>query len=172
MELIKEIFHKPGIRKNGKTIRREAVRGIIADGNKLLMIYSTKNGDFKFPGGGVAAGETYEQALVREVREECGAIVTRISGEFGKIIEYDLPIEKNFDAFCMTSLYYFCQIEAAISEQCLDPYEKDLGFQPVWVEIDEAIRTNLALLQSGSPKIPRWTRRDTYLLEVLKQRLA
>ena len=76
MELIKEIFHKPGIRKDGKTIRREAVRGIIADGKKLLMIYSTKNGDFKFPGGGVAAGETYEasagQGNSRRMRRDRG----------------------------------------------------------------------------------------------------
>jgi len=172
MELIKEIFHKPGIRKDGKTIRREAVRGIIADGKKLLMIYSAKNGDFKFPGGGVAAGETYEEALAREIREECGAILATISGEFGKIVEYDLPLEKNFDVFRMTSLYYFCQIEAAISEQSLDPYEEYLGFQPVWVEIDEAIRTNSALLQSSSRSVPRWVRRDTYLLQILGQRLT
>lgn len=51
-------------------IFREAVRGIIKHENKLLMVYSSKDGDYKFPGGGVDVGETHEEALVREIREE------------------------------------------------------------------------------------------------------
>lgn len=57
------------------------------------MIYSPKNGDYKFPGGGVDHGESFEEALIREIREECGVTVARIEREFGCVIEYDRPAE-------------------------------------------------------------------------------
>ena len=45
MRLLKELFSKDGLKLTGKTIARKAVRGIILDDRKLLMIYSYKNGD-------------------------------------------------------------------------------------------------------------------------------
>ena len=75
MELLKEINHKENLNKNGKYITRKAVRGIILDNNKVLMIYSGKNGDYKFPGGGIETDETHKEALIREVMEKCGAFV-------------------------------------------------------------------------------------------------
>lgn len=73
------------------------------------MVYSSKDGDYKFPGGGVDSGETYEEALIREIREECGAKVTNICFEFGKMVEYDVPIEKEYDVFKMIS-YTVCRL--------------------------------------------------------------
>lgn len=45
-------------------IRRTAVRGIIYDRDRLLMV-QTRLGDYKFPGGGVQENETHEEALKR-----------------------------------------------------------------------------------------------------------
>jgi 8-oxo-dGTP pyrophosphatase MutT (NUDIX family) len=94
MRLLKEIYRKSHINLTGKMIYRESVRGIIRRENEFLMVYSSKEGDYKFPGGGVDKGETYKDALIREIREECGGIVKNIHNEFGKTIEYDLPMEK------------------------------------------------------------------------------
>jgi 8-oxo-dGTP diphosphatase len=48
------------------------VCAIIKKDNQILLIHRFKNGDeyWVFPGGGVESGETWDQALVREVMEE------------------------------------------------------------------------------------------------------
>jgi 8-oxo-dGTP diphosphatase len=170
MQLLKEIIRRPGMRTAGKTISRQAVRGIIRDGQNLLMIYSTQNGDYKFPGGGVETGETHQQALTREIREECGAEVREIGQGFGKIIEYDIPAEPDYDVFKMTSFYYCCQVRQTLGAQHLDQYEQELGFMPVWVEIDQALQRNReALDHINWPSELRWTVREVTILEQIKQ---
>ncbi len=57
MKLLKEIIRKQGINFDGKTVYREAVRGVIIRNKTLLMVYSSKDGDYKFPGGGVDIGQ-------------------------------------------------------------------------------------------------------------------
>ena len=167
MRLLNEIFHQNGLNLSGKTVTREAVRGIIFDRDRLLMIFSKRNGDYKFPGGGVKKGEDYRKALIREIKEESGVDDVTIGKGFGLVIEYDLPIEKEFDLFKMTSRYYLCSIGNRMGEQQLDPYEQDLGFTARWISIELALNTNRVLLQEKFPDIPRWVRRETFILEEL-----
>ena len=119
MKLLREIFRQNGLNIEDKTIHRDAVRGIIIQHGKLLMIYSTKNGDYKFPGGGVEHGETYKNALIREIQEECGATVVHIEGAFGKVIEYNSAVEQEYDVFKMTSRYYVCHVNSEFNGQNL-----------------------------------------------------
>lgn len=171
MELLKEIFHTQNLNLRGKSVFRQAVRGIILDGSQILMVYSTRNGDYKFPGGGVKRGETNEQALVREVKEETGATVTFIVCPFGEMIEYDRPIDHRYDVFKMTSTYFVCTINGKLTAQKLDQYEEDLGFLPVWIDVDAAIQANKILMASPDHKLPRWTPRDTFVLETVRAQL-
>ena len=60
-------------------------------GRNLLMIYSANVGDYKFPGGGVDAGESHAQTLTREILEECGMSLRQIGSEIGAVIEYNIP---------------------------------------------------------------------------------
>jgi len=133
------------------------------------MIHSSNVGDYKFPGGGVAEGESHAQALCREVQEECGTSVLHIGSEIGAIIEYDIPIEKDFDVFKMTSHYYRCDVEGEFGAQKLDDYEQELGFKPVWIDIEKVIQLNKALLHSE--EIPEWLRREIFVLEYIQQNL-
>ncbi len=170
MRTLAEIDRHPLVPHDGKLICREAVRAIILRGNELLLIHSTVNGDYKFPGGGVQEDEDQQSALVREVAEESGGCVIATPQPFGKVQEYDFPTEKEFTTFCMTSYYYLCEIEPLLGAQQLDEYEARLGFVPEWVAIDAAIKNNLALLTSGK-KIERWVKRETQVLEIVRDEL-
>jgi 8-oxo-dGTP pyrophosphatase MutT (NUDIX family) len=169
MNLLAEIHYRPGLNIHGRTIYRTAVRGVILRGRDLLMVYSSNVGDYKFPGGGVGEGETHAQALCREVQEESGMSVLRVGSEIGAVIEYNTAIEKDYDAFKMTSHYYLCEVQGGFGEQKLDDYERDLGFQPVWIDIDRAIRLNHELLHTNDTV--RWLDREIFILEYIRHTL-
>jgi 8-oxo-dGTP pyrophosphatase MutT (NUDIX family) len=168
MKLLMKIFHDEGLNLEGPVLKRDAVKGIIREGCKLLMIYGANGGGYKFPGGGVAEGETDEQALAREIREECGRRLLRVEGEFGQVVEYKRPFEAEYAVFKMISRYYVCQVDNEMGELRLDAYEQELGFHPVWVELGDAIQVNRVLLSSGGAEAPDWIRREAYVIEQVK----
>lgn len=170
MRILAKIDRHPNVPREGKTICREAVRAIILRGRELLMIHSRVNGDYKFPGGGIEEDEFQKTALIREVAEESGGRITSKPQAFGKVLEFDFPAEKEFTAFCMTSFYYLCEVDAELGPQQLDDYEARLGFVPEWVDVDTAIQTNQALLDSGK-KVERWVQRETRVLEIVRDEL-
>ena len=67
---------------------RPSARGIIFDDcGRIALVYSTKEEYYKFPGGGILAGEDKKEALIREVREETGLVVIPKSvREFGSVL--------------------------------------------------------------------------------------
>lgn len=159
-----EIFCKENLNLDGKIYYREAVRGIIMKNSKILLIYSEKNGDYKLPGGGIEEGETSKEALIREVQEEAG-IRVEVEEEMLQVMEYDEGQYDDCDVFKMLSTYYKCR-EIKKMKQNLDSYEVEMGFIPKWVELDEAILQNNKILESLN--YPRWTKRETQVLEYIK----
>ncbi|HRQ23706.1 MAG TPA: NUDIX domain-containing protein [Anaerolineales bacterium] len=170
MKILTEIYRTEGLDVSGITIHRTAVRAVILRGPKLFMVHSTNVGDYKFPGGGVDAGETHEHALSRELLEECGATLLRVNNELGAIIEYDVAKEPEYDLFKMSSCYYFCQIGDTFGAQNLDDYEHDLGFLPVWIDMKDAIEKNRLLLDIKNP--PQWLKREIFALEYIQRRVT
>ena len=169
MKLLTQIFHRPNLLLDGKTVTREAVRAIVLKGDSVLMVFSKLNGDYKFPGGGVKKGETQKSALQRELMEECGAQLRAILSEFGKVEEYDLPEDDIYDIFKMTSYYYICQVDEEFGRQNLDDYESEYGFTPEWVPIKQAIAVNHKLIENPSPTIQRWVKRELFVLKTIPE---
>ena len=189
MPILTTLFRADGVNVHGKTIQRTAVRAVILRGRELLMVYSATVGDYimptvencafrplkernfqpsgyKFPGGGVAEGESQAEALRREVLEECGATLVRIGREIGAVVEYNHASDEGFDTFKMISHYFLCDAAQGFGPQHLDDYEADLGFEPRWISIEEALRANRSLL--GTASAPDWLKRELFMLEYLQ----
>ena len=90
--------------KNMKTI--EVVAAIIIDEAGRIFATQRGYGEWKdwweFPGGKMEAGETPEQALRREIREELAAEIE--VGELLRTIDYDYP------AFHLTMHCFMCRL--------------------------------------------------------------
>ena len=83
----------------------EVVAAIIRQGDKIFATqrgYGPWKDWWEFPGGKVEAGETPQEALVREIREELEAAIT--IDEFLTTVEYDYP------EFHLTMHCYMCSL--------------------------------------------------------------
>lgn len=146
---------------------RQAVRGIIMNEGKILLVQSNK-GDYKFPGGGVEEGESYSSALIREVAEETGYINCVVKDKVGFIKERKIDVYDPNLIFQMNSHYYLCELtDHDQVRQQLDEYEWLQEFSPKWVSIDEAIVQNEKMTKET--EYIGWVLRETIVLKELKK---
>ena len=141
--MMRELFtiDKKNYKENGTVGRRPSVRGIIVRDGKVAMMHSRKYDYYKLPGGGMERGETYEETLIREVKEESGLIVIEDSiQEFG----YVRRIEKGRfeDIFIQENFFYLCKAENRAVAQSLDDYEEEERFVLEFVSPEHAIDVN------------------------------
>lgn len=135
------VIDKKNYIENGTVGRRPSVRGIIIKDGKIAMMHSLKYDYYKLPGGGIEEGESYEETLVREVKEESGLIVIKDSiKEFG----YVRRIEKGKieDIFVQENFYYLCDVEEMVQAQELDDYEEEERFTLEYVTPEHATSVN------------------------------
>ena len=86
MELLKK-FDAQNYKDTTSVFEKYTIRGIIVRDGKIAMQCS-KEGEYKIPGGGMEAGETYVEALAREVKEETGLfIIPEKTVGLGEILE-------------------------------------------------------------------------------------
>ena len=164
-----EIYHKENLNFEGTSVCRKAVRAVIIKEKLLFMVYLNKTNEYKFPGGGVNENETYEEALTREVIEETGAKVKRIGNIIGVITEYNKQENDDVDYFKMISTYYDVEIEDYFNEQRLDEYEKELGFKPKWISINEAESVNNKMMNSKIGTLTKGIIREAYALKEINK---
>lgn len=68
---------------------RVAIRVLIVQDNKVLLVKETDDDWWALPGGGVDHGETAESSLTREIEEELGVPANEVSSDF-QIAHYNI----------------------------------------------------------------------------------
>lgn len=153
------------------TFSRIAVRAIIFKDNKLVMVKSTKFGEYKFPGGGKNDGESDLETLERETKEETGLTVVLSSVQaYGYTLEKRRSVFNPSQRFEMESRYYQCETMDHLEETKYDSYEKDYGYHLCFVTIDEAIEQN-TIASEQHHEIATWIQRELTVLKDIKKHL-
>ena len=121
----------------------KTARAIIVDGRKVLVFFRRRirNGEevtyYSLPGGHLEIGETFEDAVIREVKEEMNIDV--------KIIDY---VGMNNDMNCEERFYYCEIIGGEIKfggeelERCCDSNYYEIR----WVDVDDIDEDTLRVL--------------------------
>jgi 8-oxo-dGTP pyrophosphatase MutT (NUDIX family) len=164
MRLLASSTHPDIDSLDGKTFIRKAARGIILDGDNILMLYTERYHDYSLPGGGVDDGESIEAGLIRELEEETGAQNIEVVREFGLYEEFRPWHKGEFDIMHMESYCFVCDIHPELGETKLEQHEIQNGMVPVWINIHEAIKHNEHTI-SNSAKKGLSIERETFLLK-------
>ena len=120
----------------------EVVAAIIKRGNK---VFATQRGygEFKdwweFPGGKMEAGESPQQALVREIKEELDADIK--VGDLMQTVEWDYP------NFHLTMHCFWCELASEAlhlnEHEAASWLSKDTLYSVEWLPADEVILGNI-----------------------------
>lgn len=110
----------------------QAARAIIIENDRMLVMHRNKEGSeyFTLVGGKVATGETVEQALVREVKEETGLQVIAARRVFSE--NHPEPYNKQYIYLCEIGPHQEIAIQDASEEAILNKLSIDVH-TPYWV---------------------------------------
>ena len=170
MRLLKSSVHPDIENLDANIFHRKAARGIILNGEDILMLYTERYHDYTLPGGGIDDGEDAVAGLIRELQEETGAQNIRDIKEFGLYEEYRPWHKAEHDIVHMKSYCFVCTIDAELGETRLEDYEIKNGMKPVWMNIFDAIAHNEDTM-ANSEKKGMSIERETFLLKLIAEEL-
>ena len=147
---------------------RRSARALILNGqNQLLVfertrqntIFSKLHHYYSIPGGGMDAGETPEQAVVRELKEEMlidivpeRFVIRQFDHEHGRENNYFLArIVSGTPTFNPES-------EEALSKR----YFRHNSFEIAWVDLDSPLLDHHKAYRQVADQIREWIERDTF----------
>ena len=110
----------------------EVVAAVIKKDGKILATqrgYGEFAGGWEFPGGKPEEGETKEEALKREIKEELNADIN--------VEDYILTVEHDYPNFHLTMHTYFCSLNSDTLENVKHDEEKLEHEDMKWLVKDE-----------------------------------
>lgn len=107
---------------------RVACRGIILDGNDMLLSYETLTGGWMIPGGGLERNESDKECCMREIAEETGVTV--------EVSDCVLEIDEYYED-CKWVNRYFYGKAVGHTEMNLTETEQKNGMIPRWLSVAE-----------------------------------
>ncbi|MBN1645924.1 NUDIX domain-containing protein [Candidatus Woesearchaeota archaeon] len=141
MEILSEIHEKEiGFPDSGDVpmIESKSARAVMLNEKfEVALMYIAKYDYYKLPGGTLKEKEDFEQALVREIKEETGCTFEMVS-PVGAVIEYrkkkgqGQPGKKNI-SFC-----YIVKLKE-VGEPNLDEKERKRGDTVKWMDFEKAV---------------------------------
>jgi ADP-ribose pyrophosphatase YjhB (NUDIX family) len=114
--------------------------GVCFCGNKLVVAYSKKNDSWTLVGGSIEHGETYEECLRREVKEESNMKITNFKPIGYQEIKVDDKIIYQLRYACIVEPYgeFTVDPDGSVTEiKLIDPKDYKQYFD--WGEIGEHI---------------------------------
>ena len=151
-----------------KTFVRNSARSIILSDGKVAMIHSAKYDYYKFPGGGIEAGENPVEAMIRETREEAGLVVIpETVREYGYVHRIQKSQSNPDETFIQDNYYYLCDAQDQAVSQELDGYESKENYTLEFVDPGTAIRKNRGV--ANCPYNRMMFEREARVLEMLME---
>lgn len=117
------------------SVSRYASKAVfLNDEDMVALMYMSRIYCYKLPGGGIERGETEEQALERELREETGFGCTVVC-KLGVVTEHKMRT-----AYCQHTNAFLARTNGERYKTALSPSEKRLGFELRWFPADRAVK--------------------------------
>ncbi len=113
------------------TSSRTGCRAVIIKDGKILMSYETKNDQWMLPGGGLEENETDEECVIREVAEECGAVI--------QTSPCVLQIDEYYEDCKWLNKYFLAKVTSE-TERHLTDREIEAGMEPRWMPLGEILQ--------------------------------
>ena len=138
-------------------MRNRSIAIVIRDGSILMELTKDPKGRlyYSVPGGGIESGETPEEAVIRELKEECG-----LDGVIRKPLNFIHTRDGNLE--------YVYQVDVPVDQEAITGYDPDVPVDKqtivgvVWKKLHELDEKDRAFLWSyGLMQV------DQYLEEVL-----
>jgi len=124
---------------------RKASRAIVLNGNnEVALLYVSRHGYRKLPGGGIDEGEDIAEALECELLEEIGC-TAEVVADVGIVIEH-----RDQQKMVQTSYCFLARQTGNINKPSFTDKELQDGFEIVWAK---DINSAIATLENDDPDV-------------------
>lgn len=141
---------------------RPSAYTIVIKHGRLLL--ASERGKYTLPGGGIELGETPEEAVIREVKEETGVNVRRPELLACRSEFFTHHGEKNTVFHHQTILlFYRCEfVDGKLSIDFLPEQDRPFHGMPEWIELDKLEGLEILSRTDWRPMVREVANRENY----------